>query len=116
MRLNAFHSVAYPVPILSTGKLLSKLAAYEYVLRGRVHFSRAKRDDNDEAQSMFRRAIDLDPSYAAAYAELGLSLIEAVASGWTEFVGDDLAAPKHWRRKPSRSIPPRPPVTACSPR
>ena len=25
MRLNAFHSVAYPVPILSTGKLLSKV-------------------------------------------------------------------------------------------
>jgi hypothetical protein len=25
MRLNAFHSVAWPVPILSTGKLLSKL-------------------------------------------------------------------------------------------
>ncbi len=40
---------------------------------------------------MFQRAIDLDPSYAAAYAELGLSLIEAVASGWTEFVADDLA-------------------------
>ena len=39
---------------------------------------------------MFQRAIDLDPSYAAAYAELGLSLIEAVASGWTEFVADAL--------------------------
>src|SRR5262249_6632418 len=59
-------------------------------LRGREHFSRATRDGNDEAQDMFQRAIDLDPSYAAAYAELGLSLIEAVASGWTEFVDDDL--------------------------
>ena len=39
---------------------------------------------------MFQRAIDLDPSYAAAYAELGLALIEAVASGWTEFVADDI--------------------------
>jgi tetratricopeptide (TPR) repeat protein len=66
------------------------LAAYEYVLRGREHFSRATRDSNDEAQDMFQRAINLDPSYAAAYAELGLSLIEAVASGWTEFVADDL--------------------------
>jgi TolB-like protein/Tfp pilus assembly protein PilF len=72
-------------------KPTESLAAYEYVLRGREHFSRATRDDNDEAQSMFQRAIDLDPSYAAAYAELGLSLIEAVASGWTEFVGDELA-------------------------
>jgi tetratricopeptide (TPR) repeat protein len=52
--------------------------------------SHITRDDNDEAQDMFQRAIDLDPSYAAAYAELGLSLIEAVASGWTEFVADTL--------------------------
>ena len=72
-------------------KPTGSLAAYEYVLRGREHFSRATRDSNDEAQDMFQHAIDLDPSYAAAYAELGLSLIEAVASGWTEFVADDLA-------------------------
>jgi len=58
---------------------------------GREHFSRATRDRNDEAQDMFQRAIDLDPSYAAAYAELGLTLIEAVASGWTEYIADDLA-------------------------
>jgi adenylate cyclase len=72
-------------------KPTESLAAYEYVLRGREHFSRATRDSNDEAQDMFQRAIDLDPSYAAAYAELGLTLIEAVASGWTEFIADDLA-------------------------
>jgi len=72
-------------------KPTENLAAYEYVLRGREHFSRATLDSNDEAQDMFQRAIDLDPSYAAAYAELGLTLIEAVASGWTEFIDDDLA-------------------------
>jgi class 3 adenylate cyclase/TolB-like protein/Tfp pilus assembly protein PilF len=72
-------------------KPTESLAAYEYVLRGREHFSRATRDSNAEAQDMFQRAIDLDPNYAAAYAELGLSFIEAVASGWTEFIADDLA-------------------------
>jgi TolB-like protein len=71
-------------------KPTESLAAYEYVLRGREHLSRATRDSSDEAQDMFQRAIDLDPSYAAAYAALGLSLREAVASGWTEFVADDL--------------------------
>jgi adenylate cyclase len=71
-------------------KPTANLAAYEYVLRGREFFSHATRDSNDEAQDMFQRAIDLDSSYAAAYAELGLSLIEGVASGWTEFVADDL--------------------------
>jgi TolB-like protein/class 3 adenylate cyclase/Flp pilus assembly protein TadD len=72
-------------------KPTKSLAAYEYVLRGREHLSRATHGSNDQAQDLFQHAIDLDPSYAAAYAELGLSLIEAVSSGWTEFVADDLA-------------------------
>ena len=71
-------------------KPTASLAAYEYVLRGREHFTHTTRDGNDQAQDMFQRAIDLDPSYAAAYAELGLSLIEANASGWSEFVANDL--------------------------
>jgi tetratricopeptide (TPR) repeat protein len=71
-------------------KPTDNLAAYEYVLRGREFTSHATRENNDEAQDMFQRAIDLDPSDAGAYAEQGLSLIEAVASGWTEFVADVL--------------------------
>jgi tetratricopeptide (TPR) repeat protein len=71
-------------------KPTGNLAAYEYVLRGREFTSHSTRESNDEAQDMFRRAIDLDPGYAAAYAELGLSLREAVASRWTGFVADDL--------------------------
>ena len=72
-------------------KPTQNLAAYEYILRGREYFSHATRDDNDEAQEMFQHAIDHDPGYAAAYAALGLSLVEAVSSGWTEFVADDLS-------------------------
>src|SRR4051794_23165087 len=72
-------------------KPTENLAAYEYVLRGRGFLSHATRDSNDDAQDTFQKAIDLDPNYAAAYAELGLSLVEAVAAGWTEFVADDLA-------------------------
>jgi TolB-like protein/Flp pilus assembly protein TadD len=72
------------------GKPTQNLAAYEYVLRGREVYSHTTRESNHEAQDMFRRAIDLDPSYADAYAALGLSLIEAVSSGWTEFIADDL--------------------------
>jgi adenylate cyclase len=75
---------------LALAKPTGSLAAYEYVLRGREAFSHATREGNFEARDMFQHAIDLDPGYAAAYAELGLSLVEAVASGWTEFVADDL--------------------------
>jgi len=72
------------------GKPTKSLVAYEYVLRGREAYSHATRESNHEAQDMFQHAIDLDPGYAAAYAEFGMSLVEAVSSGWTEFVADDL--------------------------
>jgi len=71
-------------------KPTENLAAYEYVLHGREYMSHATRENNHDAQEMFKRAIDLDPGYAAAYAALGLSLVEAASSGWTEFVADDL--------------------------
>jgi len=81
------------------GKPTQNLAAYEYVLRGRDVFSHATRESNHEAQEMFQRAIDLDPSYAAAYAALGLSLVEAVTSGWTEFIADDLGRAERLAQK-----------------
>jgi adenylate cyclase len=71
-------------------KPTENLAAYEYVLRGREFLSHTSRDKNDEAASLFQRAIDLDPNYAAAYTALGGSHFEAVVSGWTEFRQEEL--------------------------
>jgi len=71
-------------------KPTENLTAYEYVLRGRDLFTNATREMNDEARAMFARAIELDPNYAAAYAALGLTHYEAVVSGWTEFIREEL--------------------------
>ena len=71
-------------------KPTENLAAYEYVLRGREFLSHVSRDKNDEAADLFQRAIELDPNYAAAYAALGGSHFEAVVTGWTEFLQDEL--------------------------
>src|SRR5262249_54971239 len=81
------------------GKPTQSLAAYEYVLRGREVFAHTTREAIREAQNMFQRAIDLDPNYAEAYARLGLSLVEAVGSGWTEFMADDLGRAQALARK-----------------
>lgn len=72
-------------------KPTDSLAAYEAVLRGRDIFSNATRAKNYEAQKLFQHAIDLDPNYAAAYAALGGAYYEAVVSGWSEFIDQDLA-------------------------
>ena len=55
-------------------KPTTNLAAYEYVLRGRGAMSHETRDTNYEASGFFQRAIDLDPTYADAYAALGFDL------------------------------------------
>jgi tetratricopeptide (TPR) repeat protein len=60
------------------------------VLRGRFDFTNLTRAANNEARVQFQRAIDLDPNYAAAYAALGWSHVEAAVSGWAEFPEDEV--------------------------
>ena len=55
----------------SAAKPPSNLEAYDLVLRGRALMARHTRSANVEARSLFQRAIDIDPSYAAAYVGLG---------------------------------------------
>ena len=71
-------------------KPTENLAAYEFVLRGREFLSHASRDKNDEAAAFFQQAIDLDPTYAAAYAALGGAYYETVVSGWAEFRDEEI--------------------------
>jgi adenylate cyclase len=65
-------------------KPAENLEAYDYVLRARQAFSEAKRSTNVEARALLQRAIELDPSYAAAYTGLGESYRLSVTMGWTQ--------------------------------
>jgi adenylate cyclase len=65
-------------------KSAKNLAAYDYVLRARPALQRPDRANNAEARRLLRRAIELDPNYAAAYAELAETYQIAVAMGWAE--------------------------------
>lgn len=59
------YSMRWPV-----GVLAAKPEVYELIGRGRAHLLTYARPDVPKAVDAFRRAIDLDPSYAAAHAGL----------------------------------------------
>jgi TolB-like protein/class 3 adenylate cyclase/Tfp pilus assembly protein PilF len=71
-------------------KPTSNLEAYDYVLKGRALASNLTRADNFEARDMFRRALDLDPSYAPAYSGLGFTYFHGVLYGWAVLPNRDL--------------------------
>jgi adenylate cyclase len=60
------------------------LEAYEYVLRARPALQRPARASIVEARELLRRAIALDPNYAAAYAALAETYHVATVMGWAE--------------------------------
>ena len=75
------------------------LEAYDLVLRGRDLLSRLTRTATSNARTMFERAIELDPNYAAAYVGLGRVDLVAVHLGWTpDPVGTLRRAEAHARK------------------
>ena len=87
-------------------KPTENLEAYDYVLRARPASQRPTRANNVEARVLLRRAIELDPNYAAAYAALAETYTlpprwvgrNRPPHSWTE--------PRNWRTRRSRSTAP----------
>jgi len=50
-------------------------SAYDLLLRGLEHYRRFTREDNLIARDLFRRATEIDPSFARAYADLALTYV-----------------------------------------
>jgi adenylate cyclase len=65
-------------------KPTANMAAYEYVLAGKVLHHRSARADNLEAQQMLDKAIGLDPNYAHAHAWKACVLGQAWVHGWCD--------------------------------
>lgn len=65
-------------------KPTANLEAYDYVLRARPALLHPERAANADARALLRRAIELDPGYAAAYAALGETFYNAAAMGWAQ--------------------------------
>jgi adenylate cyclase len=65
-------------------KPTQNMAAYEYVLTGKILHHRATREDNAEAQRMLDRAIALDPKYAHAHAWKACVLAQTWVNNWCD--------------------------------
>lgn len=62
----------------------SNLEAYDYFLRGREHYRLLSKEGNARAEALLKRAIDLDPDYAPAYAYLVFTHLANYVNRWNE--------------------------------
>jgi adenylate cyclase len=67
------------------------LGAWECYQRGLWHLYRHTAEDSAKGQELFRRAIELDPGFAAPHAALGFSLYYEVVGGLVADPGDRLS-------------------------
>jgi adenylate cyclase len=65
-------------------KFRKNATSYEHFLRGLEAHYRYTKTDNAEAQTHFKRVIEIDPLNAQAYALLASAMIHAVQHGWHE--------------------------------
>ena len=60
------------------------LEAYDHFLRGQAVLLTRERADNDKARELYRKAIELDPAFARAYAGLALTHAADYRNQWTD--------------------------------
>jgi adenylate cyclase len=65
-------------------KETDNLEAFDHYLRGSEYKKRFTKEANVQARKMFERAIDLDPRFALAHAELALTHVDDWCMGWSE--------------------------------
>ena len=82
----------------SKRKPTSDLDAYDYYLRGMAAFHQFTRDSNREALSMFTRAAEKDPQFAAAYGMAARTYAQRAGFGWLEDAAIESAAAKDLAR------------------
>lgn len=69
------------IPAFHEPEPTKKINAYDLWLRGNYHLKRKDFDDIKEALVLFKKAIEIDPDYSAAYSSLGEAYIHAAGFG-----------------------------------
>src|SRR5262249_48254771 len=77
----------------------ASVEAYETWLRARELLSRSTREGIAQAKAMYRRAIEIDPNFAAPHAGLSLATISEYVSDWAEDPEEALDEAERWARR-----------------
>lgn len=77
----------------------ANVEAYENWLRAREALARGSRESILQARELHRRAIAIDPHFAAPHAGLSLAAISEYASGWSENPDQALDDAERWARR-----------------
>ena len=62
----------------------NNIAAYDVFLQGQQAFLKFTREGNSKARALFRKATELDPEFARAYANYGWTFARDFQDGWTK--------------------------------
>jgi adenylate cyclase len=77
----------------------NSVEAYEAWLRARECLARGTRESVAEARALHRRAIEIDPRFAAPHAGLSLAAVADYASGWAVDPRASLDEAERWARR-----------------
>jgi adenylate cyclase len=77
----------------------ASVEAYETWLRARELLSRSTREAIAQAKAMYRRAIEIDPNFAAPHAGLSLATISEYVSDWAADPEEALDEAERWARR-----------------
>ena len=80
-------------------KPTESLDAYDYYLRGMAAVHQWTREGNEKALAMFRRAVELDPDFAAAYGMAARCYAQRKGSGWMVDVAAEIAEAERYARR-----------------
>jgi adenylate cyclase len=64
--------------------------AYDVLLRGLEKYQRFSLETTAESRDMFKQAIEMDPNYARAYANVALTYVSDVNFNWTQDRGESI--------------------------
>jgi adenylate cyclase len=77
----------------------TRIEAYETYLRAREFLSRSTREGMAQAKVLHRRAIEIDPNFAAPHAGLSLATISEYISDWAPDPAAALDEAERWARR-----------------